>query len=184
MAIDDSTSYELTGAQVKDLANKIKGKAADNTFVGATPAAPGSKGLVPEPQAGDNTKFLSGDGTWQTVSVDNYSTNEVNTGTTWINGKPIYKQTFTGAYNSPAKVTTNIFTFSGVSDLVDVKGWIADSDAKVAFGTTHRAGTSLIFDSTALLVDTNVIIRSFNNTEYAGSNLSYAVTLYYTKTTG
>ena len=67
MAIDDNTSYELTGAQVKDLANKIKGKAADNTFVGATPAAPGSKGLVPEPQAGDNTKFLSGDGTWKDV---------------------------------------------------------------------------------------------------------------------
>ena len=67
MAIDDNTSYELTGAQVKDLANKIKGKAADNTFVGATPAAPGSKGLVPVPQAGDNTKFLSGDGTWKDV---------------------------------------------------------------------------------------------------------------------
>ena len=67
MAIDDNTSYELTGAQVKDLANKIKGKAADNTFVGATPAAPGSKGLVPVPQAGDNAKFLSGDGTWKDV---------------------------------------------------------------------------------------------------------------------
>lgn len=67
MAIDDNTSYELTGAQVKDLANKIKGKAADNTFVGATLAAPGSKGLVPEPQAGDNAKFLSGDGTWKDV---------------------------------------------------------------------------------------------------------------------
>ena len=69
MAIDDNTSYELTGAQVKDLANKIKAKAADNIFVGATSAAPGSKGLVPQPQAGDDTKFLSGNGTWQTVST-------------------------------------------------------------------------------------------------------------------
>lgn len=68
MAINDNTSYELTGAQVKDLANKIKAKAADNIFVGATSAAPGSKGLVPQPQAGDDTKFLSGDGTWKTVS--------------------------------------------------------------------------------------------------------------------
>lgn len=68
MAIDDNTSYELTGAQVKDLANKIKAKAADNIFVGATSAAPGSKGLVPQPQAGDDAKFLSGDGTWKTVS--------------------------------------------------------------------------------------------------------------------
>lgn len=68
MAIDDNTSYELTGAQVKDLANKIKAKAADNIFVGATSALPGSKGLVPAPQAADDTKFLSGDGTWKTVS--------------------------------------------------------------------------------------------------------------------
>lgn len=67
MAIDDNTSYELTGAQVKDLANKIKAKAADNIFVGATSAIPGSKGLVPSPQAGDDTKFLSGDGTWKTA---------------------------------------------------------------------------------------------------------------------
>lgn len=66
MAIDDNTSYELTGAQVKDLANKIKAKAADNIFVGATSAAPGSKGLVPQPQAGDQEKFLRGDGTWVT----------------------------------------------------------------------------------------------------------------------
>ena len=67
MAIDDNTSYELTGAQVKDLANKIKAKADDNIFVGATSAVPGSKGIVPAPQAGDDTKFLSGDGTWKTA---------------------------------------------------------------------------------------------------------------------
>lgn len=119
----------------------------------------------------------------QTISDMDYSTSEQDTGCKWIDGKPIYKQTFAGTYNSPANTTTNVFTFSGVSDLVDVKGWIANTDAKVAFGTAHRAGTSLILDSTALLVDTNVIIRSFNNTSYAGSNLSYAVTLWYTKTT-
>ena len=73
MAIDDNTSYELTGAQVKDLANKIRSKAADNIFVGATSAIPGSKGLVPQPQAGDNTKFLSGDGTWKTPEGRTYS---------------------------------------------------------------------------------------------------------------
>lgn len=67
MAIDDNTSYELTGAQVKDLAAKIKGKAADNTFTGATSAVAGVKGIVPEPQAGDNTKYLKGDGTWATI---------------------------------------------------------------------------------------------------------------------
>jgi hypothetical protein len=67
MAIDDNTSYELTGAQVKDLADRIKAKAADDTFVGATSSAPGSKGLVPAPAAGDENKVLKGDGTWGDV---------------------------------------------------------------------------------------------------------------------
>jgi hypothetical protein len=69
MAIDDNTSYELTGAQVKDLANKIRGKADDNTFVGATSAAPGSKGLVPQPAAGDQEKVLHGDGSWKDTTA-------------------------------------------------------------------------------------------------------------------
>ena len=33
MAIDDNTSYELTGYQVKDLAQKIRNKADNNVFV-------------------------------------------------------------------------------------------------------------------------------------------------------
>lgn len=67
MAIDDNASYELTGSQVKDLANKIKSKAADSVFTGATSAVAGVKGIVPEPQAGDDTKYLKGDGTWATI---------------------------------------------------------------------------------------------------------------------
>lgn len=67
MAIDDNASYELTGSQVKDLANKIKSKAADSVFTGATSAVAGVKGIVPEPQAGDDTKYLKGDGTWSTI---------------------------------------------------------------------------------------------------------------------
>ena len=103
MAIDDNTSYELTGAQVKDLANKIKGKAADNTFVGATSAAPGSKGLVPEPQAGEDTKFLSGDGTWQTAPI-------VNNGALTIQQNGTTLDTFTA--NSATDKTVNIQTIT------------------------------------------------------------------------
>ncbi len=126
MAIDDNTSYELTGYQVKDLAQKIRAKAdasslasvatsglysdligtptiptvyngkltikqngttideftanqsSDTTisltdttysdFTGATSSLAGTAGLVPAPAAGDDTKFLSGNGLWTTVS--------------------------------------------------------------------------------------------------------------------
>lgn len=46
--------------------------ATDTTYsdmTGATSSAAGVHGLVPAPAAGDDTKFLSGDGTWKTVSV-------------------------------------------------------------------------------------------------------------------
>ena len=68
MAIDNDASYELTGAQVKDLAQKIRNKADDNTFVGSSSGTAGSKGLVPAPAAGDQVKFLKGDGSWGTPS--------------------------------------------------------------------------------------------------------------------
>ena len=67
MAIDNDTSYELTGAQVKDLAQKIRNKADDNTFVGSSSGTAGSKGLVPAPAAGDQNKVLAGDGTWKAL---------------------------------------------------------------------------------------------------------------------
>ncbi|WP_295155142.1 hypothetical protein [Selenomonas sp. AE3005] len=35
-------------------------------FSGATSSADGEKGMVPQPEAGDNSKFLRGDGTWAT----------------------------------------------------------------------------------------------------------------------
>lgn len=37
-------------------------------FIGATDLAPGVTGLVPAPAAGDQNKYLRGDGTWHTVS--------------------------------------------------------------------------------------------------------------------
>ena len=37
-------------------------------FTGAGASTAGTSGIVPAPAAGDNTKFLSGDGTWKTVS--------------------------------------------------------------------------------------------------------------------
>lgn len=36
---------------------------------GSNEATAGTKGLVPAPAAGDNTKFLRGDGTWQTTDI-------------------------------------------------------------------------------------------------------------------
>ena len=135
MAIDDNTSYELTGAQVKDLANKIKGKAADNTFVGATPAAPGSKGLVPEPQAGDNTKFLSGDGTWKDVPAGssytagngiNITNNTISADTNVLATTKLAKDLAGGAPRVANRI--NVFKLSDYEEATEISNQINNPD--------------------------------------------------------
>ncbi|MBD5115780.1 MAG: hypothetical protein HDT46_11425 [Ruminococcaceae bacterium] len=41
----------------------------DNVMIGATEETDGVKGFVPKPCAGDQEKFLKGDGTWQDISL-------------------------------------------------------------------------------------------------------------------
>lgn len=41
-----------------------------DTMTGASSTATGTRGLVPAPQAGDNTKYLKGDGTWGSPVAD------------------------------------------------------------------------------------------------------------------
>lgn len=86
--VDDSTSTNkfVTSAQKTKLTSlasiytigsnlTLSGttlSATDTTYsdmIGATSSAAGTHGLVPAPAAGDDTKFLAGDGTWKTVSL-------------------------------------------------------------------------------------------------------------------
>ena len=54
-----------------------------NTMIGASSSAAGSKGSVPAPAAGDEGKFLKGDGTWGEVDIPTItsSTTDLTAGT-------------------------------------------------------------------------------------------------------
>lgn len=60
--IDDTTNLSTT------VGNKLD-KTSLVTMTGATASSAGKSGLVPAPAVGDDTKFLSGDGTWQAVQT-------------------------------------------------------------------------------------------------------------------
>lgn len=114
MAIDDNTSYELTGAQIKDLTTKIKSKADRSSL--ATVATSG------------NYNDLSNK---PTIPTDNssYSTSEVKTSATWINGKPIYKKTFSFTLANAESTTIN----HGISNfglLIKFEGTVVQSSTK------------------------------------------------------
>lgn len=109
----------------------------------------------------------------------NYSTTEVNTGYTWIDGKKIYKKTinFGALPNSTSKSVNH-----GISNLDRVIRYEAftkdSSDIQRPIIYTSLGGTvgSIVLD-----IETNSIIVY---TDSNRSNLFMYCTIYYTKTTG
>lgn len=241
MAIDDNTSYELTGYQVKDLAQKIRAKAdssslasvatsglysdligtptiptvyngkltikqngttideftanqssdtiislTDTTysdFTGATSSVAGVAGLVPAPAAGDDTKFLSGNGLWTTVSqyslpiassstlggikIGSNLTIDPSTGV--LDATDTTYSDFTGATSSvagahglvPAPTTSDPDKF--------LKG---DGTWDVPIGTTYTAGTNVQISAGNVISATDTTYSDFTGatSSVAGAN--------------
>lgn len=179
MAIDNDTSYELTGAQVKDLAQKIRNKADNNVFVGASSSVAGSKGLVPAPVAGDQGSVLRGDGTWGSAPVT-YSTTEQAVGT-WIDNKTIYRKVYTGTWSASGNTSVTIVTDSSVGNIIATGGWFDDNAAKLAFGQRHwmsNAGPDS--ESYAMVTSNGLVIRLVSGGGYLADR-PYEIWVEYTK---
>ena len=122
MAIDDNTSYELTGYQVKDLAGRIRQKADSaslapvatsglySDITGAPTVPTVYNGKLTITQNGKTLgEFTANQSTDTTIVLENssYSTSEVKTSATWIDGKPIYKKTFSFTLANAEATTVN-----------------------------------------------------------------------------
>ena len=65
---DATSAIAVSGALTKSYSNNTI-TLTPSTMVGADSSTAGSAGVVPTPSAGDDTKYLRGDGTWATVSA-------------------------------------------------------------------------------------------------------------------
>lgn len=68
-AVTNSTDTAITPAAVNELSEYLEDAIAQNVR-GATSSANGAAGRVPAPAAGDQNKYLKGDGTWKALSAD------------------------------------------------------------------------------------------------------------------
>ena len=115
MAIDDNTLYGLTGAQIKELPGKIEVK------IGSTVSPAPATAYV------GTTNIIDGAVTASKINLStlggNYSTSEVDTGYTWINGDHVYKKTYsTGAL--PNNAENNIpHGISNLKRVIKVEGF-------------------------------------------------------------
>ena len=132
----------LSGYGITDGVNTSDSRLSD--MVGATTSMAGTTGLVPAPSAGEATRYLRSDGTWQ-VPPDTNTTYSANngvslTGTTFSNSG--VRSITTGGTNGTISVNTN-----GTSADVAVKGLgtaaYTASTAYAASSHTHNyAGSS------------------------------------------
>lgn len=201
MAIDDNTSYELTGYQVKDLAGRIRQKADSaslapvatsglySDITGAPTVPTVYNGKLTITQNGKTLgEFTANQSTDTTIDLENssYSTSEVKTSATWIDGKPIYKKTFVVSIPSSGNTVAFQHGISNLSFFVKTEGVAIGSN-----GTTARFLPDFY-------IDNDNISGVFGCAIYGGSVSSGSVditygswyrggtvyaTLYYTKTT-
>lgn len=113
--------------------------------------------------------------------VNDYSTEEVKTGETWIDGKPIYKKTiqFTTSATGKHSIKHNI---SNLDTIIEGKG-----SSKGSSGTFYIFPMSCAVDNVpAYSISIQDVDKTymyfFRGTNVTGTVISY-ITLYYTKTT-
>jgi hypothetical protein len=108
-----------------------------------------------------------------------YSTSEVKTGATWIDGKPIYMQTFTGTASSTAYTFIDDFAIiSNIDTLVDIRGFVGGHPINAMRPASN---------STVAAQYTTWVTKGSNGLAYVLGNSvagsSYRITAWYTKTT-
>lgn len=166
MAIDDNTSYELTGYQVKDLAGRIRRKAEASS--------------VPT-SISDLGQVTSSDIDWSTMP-GSYSTTEQTTPFTWIDGKPIYKKTVNIGSLPNTATKTVAHGVTSIGTVIDAKGSAIRSTDSVWFLIPNtpnplvgnvNIGIGLTVSSSSIEISTGA----------DRTNMSGYVTIWYTKTT-
>jgi hypothetical protein len=121
---------------------------------------------------------------------DNYSTTEVNTGGTWIDGKPIYRQTFAPAIinlTTTYQRTSIATTSSDIETVVKLEGMTkhinGDAYATFPLPADVETGSSEFHIGIQFRSDTHTI--DCTRIRVGGVDQTHAITptIYYTKTT-
>lgn len=118
-------------------------------------------------------------GVWVRMDVySSYSETETDTGTTWIDGKAIFKKTLKYNNTAVANGTTWDHGISGINEIVKVEAHLNADGTYMAYPTTVNNGSNDL----GLRVSKTQIIFFGNDSWGANTNRTTYVTIYYTKT--
>lgn len=121
-------------------------------MTGATASVAGTHGLVPAPSAGDNTKFLGGDGTWKDVPAElsglgDVDLNNLTDGQLLRYDATAQKWKNAGVDSTPTANSTNLVSSGGVKATVDdISSQISKCiKIKTAYGTIPSASSGQVY---------------------------------------
>ena len=107
-----------------------------------------------------------------------YSTEEVLTGKTWIDGKPIYRRVITSTTSNKTNVWNGLATVPNVESVIDIRGIVKTSNG-VSFPINYSENSSTIF-SVSYIHASSMIAECHTSTSY--NNCSINLLFEYTKT--
>lgn len=125
-----------------------------------------------------------GDGSITAVKTafgGNYTTTEVNTGFTWVDGKTIYKKTVSVG-PLPNATTKNVaHGITGIDNTIDLRGWGKETGTGQMITLPYVIGTGtggIGFQLDLVILGANIRLRSAEN---LSSYATAFVTIHYTK---
>lgn len=118
----------------------------------------------------------------QKPSTFSYTTDEVDTGTTWIDAKTIYKKTISGTLAATAGARSVVaLTPAGFTALIHSEGYIQEADGvRFMINSSRSPAASFTINAYANIMDAGAAPSLFYGASATGT-ASYAITLYYTK---
>lgn len=133
--------------------NKIKDSLGGDVFTGATSSKAGVIGYVPAPKAGDNTKFLRGDGTW-VIPTDTNTT--YSAATTTSSGLMSYSDkrklnNLASITTAGANITISNGTISGTPNTTYTAGSNITISGTTISGTANTTYTAATTTSSGLM---------------------------------
>lgn len=137
-------------------------------FSGATATKAGTCGTVPAPAAGEQEKFLKGDGSWAKIPQTAVDTEISSTSTNPVQNKAIYTAL-------QSKVNTSIFNGGfGFFNPGATISWLQNSHvvgslnpknySGTAYAATHDAEDNVIAETYATKADVSGVVKSVNGT--------------------
>lgn len=192
MAINDNTSYELFGYQVKDLATKIKSKAEASSLApvatsglysdltGAPTIPTVYNGTLTIQQNGTTVDtFTANSSVDKTVNIeDSYSTAEQAIGT-WIDGRTIYRKVMTGTTSS-SNIDNVSHGITNFGDVINIYGYI--HTASNGSQPIQRVVPDNITSYGIGIGDINATRISFQHPSNDYKSRPYAIVMEYVKT--